>query len=231
MTKRTKRVAFGVLVVLVGFGAAVRTLLVSTHWQASGSMLPGIAMGERIVATPVDAVPTRGRIVVFDHPEHPEQSFVKRVVAVGGDTVEMTDDGAVKINGWAVPRCKVGAWSNAGAGDPAAPDGATRGELWLEHLGDARYLVFLAEGSSASPKGPWKVAPGGAFVVGDNRHNSHDSRMWFAGEGGSVPRNHVTGRLLFHDEPKLPKGAEGLAGALADCLAKRPAQTSPPPPP
>ncbi len=69
-------------------------------------------------------------------------------------------------------------------------------------------------------------------MLGDNRNNSHDSRMWNMGQGGGVPFGNTLGRLRGHEVPELPANAEGaaaLAPAIADCLAKRPSQTTPPP--
>ena len=45
--------------------------------------------------------------MVFKYPEHPEQDFVKRAVGIAGDKIEVRGDQLV-INGWDVPRCKVG---------------------------------------------------------------------------------------------------------------------------
>src|SRR5947209_20528146 len=90
--------------------------------------------------------------------------------------------------------------------------------------------------------------PGEVWVMGDNRNNSHDSRMWFGGRGGGVPFENIRGRALFvwlsvsdngmdwsregapvMGRPRLPPAAKGLEPQLALCLKIRPHVTTPPP--
>jgi signal peptidase I len=102
-------------------------------------------------------------------------------------------------------------------------------------------------------QGPFAVAPGETWVLGDNRNNSHDSRSWRAGLGAGVPFENIKGRAtivwmsygpgggiaqdrLFIDvlgPPVIPGGqSAALGGALEKCLRERPAraQTTPPAP-
>jgi signal peptidase I len=204
------------------------------HRQPSGSMWPTLQVGERIVTNRLSTDPERGVVVVFRYPEHPAQSFVKRIVGLPGDVVAVTN-GEVSINGWKVPRCIVG--QTAFAEEGAIGDSGIKheGMLAVEYLGAASYLVFDEKASFGSPndESRWSVAPGQYFVLGDNRNNSHDSRMWFGGAGGGVPFANTQGRVRGHDLPEMPRNAQGAASlvpALAACLAKRPAQTTPPPP-
>ncbi len=224
-TKKTKTV------LLVGAGVVLfaiiflRVVVVQSYKNPSGSMLPTLAVGERVLTTPFGATPRRGLAIVFRYPEHPDQSFMKRIVGMGGDRIEVAEDGETKINGWPIPRCKLGAWTHV---DPDSPAEKHEYVMYLEHLGQERYLVVQEPKSTFGSSGPYSVKEGESFVLGDNRNNSHDSRMWYGGNGGGVPRDHVQGRVLFRSEPKLPPGGEALAGALAECLAKRPAETNPP---
>jgi len=87
--------------------------------------------------------------------------------------------------------------------------------------------------------------------MGDNRNNSHDSRMWWGGQGGGVPFENVRGRALFvwlsvsdvgidwsrlgapvMGRPRLPTAMKHLEPGLAKCLHDRPSldKTVPPPP-
>jgi signal peptidase I len=191
--------------------------------QPSGSMYPTLIAGEHLLVSAIDKTPKRGSVLVFRYPEHREQHLCKRVIGLAGEVVEVKS-GRVYVNGWEVPRCFVGKH----AYDDVEGQ-HHEGELFLEHLGDATYLVFEEKGALFSDvQGPYRAAPDEYFVLGDNRNNSHDSRMWFGGQGGGVPNGDTIGRVRAHDEPKLPPGAESLRPALDACLAKRPAETNPP---
>jgi len=86
-------------------------------------------------------------------------------------------------------------------------------------------------------------------VMGDNRNNSHDSRMWWGGKGGGVPFANIRGKALFvwlsvtdsgfdfkrfgapvMGRPRLPAAMKGLEPAMDTCLRKQPplAETLPP---
>ena len=213
----------GSLGTLMGVGLG---LVFGIHKLPSGSMWPTLTVGERLFTTRLATQPFRGVVLVFRHPEHRGQLFAKRVVGLAGDVVSVKG-GEVTINGWNVPRCVVGRASYREQ-DMGGESGKHEGTLFVEWLGLASYLVFEEKSSFAEP-GEWKVAPGEYFVLGDNRNNSHDSRMWFGGKGGGVPLADTKGRIVGHETAEVPTGAEDLAPALAACLAKRPAQTDPPP--
>jgi signal peptidase I len=183
--------------------------------------------------------------MVFAFPEHPEQDFIKRVIALPGDKLE-AKNGHPIINGWEVPSCRVGAWSYS---DYDSPVTRHEGDLYVEYLGDESYLTFYDHASGAFPEyqGPFKAKEGEVWVMGDNRNNSHDSRMWFGGQGGGVPFENIRGRALFvwlsvsdngidwsrefapvMGRPRVPPAARGLEPQLEQCLRSRPAVTQPP---
>lgn len=175
----------------------------------AGSMLPTFEVGSHVSADTRVKVPARGDVFVFKFPEDPKQSFVKRVVALPGEKVEVRGK-VVTVNGVARPTCAVGAWSYM------EESTAHPGDLVLEKNGSAAYLVFYDSSAGSGFDGAWTVKPGEYFVLGDNRNNSHDSRMWFGGTGAGVPEANLEGRV---DGPKLtlPKGAESLAPSLERC--------------
>ena len=207
---------------LVGFaGIFTKFFLYATFRQPSGSMYPAIGPGQHFSFNRLDKTPVRGAAMVFHYPERPDQDFDKRVIGLPGDTIATTTD-SVSINGWTIPQCPLGDHRYHDKDDNA--DHA--GTLAVEFLGDATYLVFYESGSLAMAFGPYLVKSGEYFVMGDNRNNSHDSRMWFGGAGGGVPFDLTVGRVRLSGLT-LPPGAESLKPALDACLAKRPAKTLP----
>ena len=78
-------VAFFVLI-------ALRVFVFEMFRNPSGSMLPTLAVGDHFVVNKLAGAPAqRGDVIVFKFPEHPEQDFVKRVVATGGDVLDVTN--------------------------------------------------------------------------------------------------------------------------------------------
>lgn len=199
----------------------------------AGSMWPTLAVGDHVFANKMVKDAERGALVVFPLPENRKSTFVKRIVGMPGDELVLAH-GELTINGWKVPRCNVGPGWYRDASDPSSPDAKHEGMIAVEFLGKAAYLVFDDKGApDPETQGPYLVKAGEYFVMGDNRRNSHDSRTWFAGAGGGVPLADTVGRVRGHDVPTIRADQEGLAGlapALDACLAKRPSETTPPPP-
>jgi signal peptidase I len=253
------------ILVAVMVALGLRAFVVEAFKIPSGSMIPTLQVGDHIFvnkfsygpALPLTHArlwssmpPKRGDVLVFAFPEHPEQDFIKRVVAIPGDVLEARSGHPV-INGWEVPHCYVGVYSYA---EPDATFGSTHeGDLWVEYLGEEAYLT-LYDRASGFPEvqGPYTCKPGEVWVMGDNRNNSHDSRMWFGGQGGGVPFDNIRGRALFvwlsvgehgidwsrmgapvMGRPRMPAAMRSLEPAIDKCLKERPPldKTVPPPPP
>ncbi len=159
-----------VLVALVlAFG--VRTYVAQMFYIPSGSMLPTLQVGDRIV---VDKLSYRlhsvhrGDIVVFRRPplEHADYSdLVKRVIGLPGDTVSSVD-GRVYI------------------------DGKPLAEPWLPTPEPVTSPSPEAQGFSLNH--PYTVPAGEYFVMGDNRTNSEDSRYF-----GPIPADLIVGKMAF----------------------------------
>jgi len=219
--------------------------------------------------------PARGEVIVFQFPEHPEQDFIKRVIGIPGDRIEAID-GRPRINGWLAPRCKVGEFAYD-EGDGSFVRHSV-GDLYVEYLGKQAYLTFFdrsvmvggeparcakdtdcsagqgcADGLCGEYQGPYTVQPEEAFMMGDNRMNSHDSRGWFEGRGGGVPFSYIRGAALWvwmsftqtgtpawdrigvsvMGTPRLPKEYDvKLRPRIVQCMRERPPieATTPPPP-
>jgi len=249
-----------VMAVIVAF--ALRAFVIEAFKIPSGSMIPTLMVGDHIFvnkfiygpAIPLTHArlwtqmpPRRGDVIVFEFPEHPEQDFIKRVIAVEGDRLEARNGHPI-INGWEVPSCRIGPWSYS---EYDASVMRHEGDLYLEYLGDESFLTFYDRSSIgfSEYQGPYFAKKGEVWVMGDNRNNSHDSRMWFGGQGGGVPFGNIKGRALFvwlsvsengidwsregapvMGRPRLPPSAAALAPQLDQCLKMRPPTTRPPEP-
>ncbi len=251
-----EQLALAILVALV-----LRAFVFEAFKIPSSSMVPTLQVGDHIFVNKSsygpripftmsriwDSMPPRrGDVMVFQFPEKMEQDFIKRVIAIPGDTLE-AHGGHPMINGWEVPHCLVGTYRYA---DQEPPNSEREGELYVEFLEDQAFLTFFDQIGSAFPEtqGPFKVAPGEVWVMGDNRHNSQDSRLWWNGKGGGVPFANIKGRALFvwlsvgnsgmdwsrfgtsvMGTPHAPTGFAALEPKIRECLANKPAITTPPP--
>ena len=132
--------------------------------------------------TPAFTHPKRGEVIIFDYPPDPQKQYVKRLIGLPGDTVEMRE-GTVSIDGRVLVEPFV-MHSNPGS-DPTDEEFA-----WQRP-----FLVSTAEASAHPSRnnwGPLVVPEKHYFVLGDNRDNSSDSRYW-----GFVPDSLVRGRPMF----------------------------------
>ncbi len=250
------------ILVAIAVAMALRTFVVEAFKIPSGSMIPTLQVGDHIFVNKFSygpaipwthtrvwtkMPPDRGDVMVFAFPEHPEQDFIKRVIAIPGDRLEARSGHPV-INGWEVPSCNVGVYSYSELDSPLPRH---EGDLYVEFLEDEAYLTLYDRASGGFPEaqGPFIVKPGEVYVMGDNRNNSHDSRMWWGGQGGGVPFDNIRGRALFvwlsvsesgvdmtrlgapvMGRPRLPAAMQGLEPALDKCLRERPSldKTTPP---
>ena len=249
------------ILMAVAVAFALRAFVIEAFKIPSGSMIPTLMVGDHIFVNKFSYGPAipytksrvwngmpphRGDVMVFAFPEHPEQDFIKRVIVLPGDKLEARNGHPI-INGWEVPSCRVGSWTYS---DYDSPITRHEGDLYVEYLGDESFLTFYDRASGAFPEyqGPYTAKEGEVWVMGDNRNNSHDSRMWFGGQGGGVPFENIRGRALFvwlsvsdsgmdwsrefapvMGRPRLPAAAKALEPQLDQCLRNRPAVTNPPP--
>jgi signal peptidase I len=147
----------------------------------SGSMIPTLAVGEHIMTVKLGQTMGRGDVVVFRYPRDPEVMYIKRIVAMGGDTVEERD-GQLIVNGQAVARELLD--------EPCSlPDGESC-TAWRETLDGHPYKVVRL--ARAAAFGPVEIPADHVFVMGDNRDNSNDSRVW-----GPMPANMVVAKAAF----------------------------------
>jgi signal peptidase I len=167
----------------------------------------------RILAQP----PERGDVVVFALPRDPSQVYVKRVIGLPGDRVQMKD-GVLFLNGEAVPRRQAGQVA-------ISVDGReVQGTKYVETLPNGRThdIIKLADGP-LDDTAEFVVPEHGYFMMGDNRDNSLDSRVGpEAGGVGFVPAENLIGRVdrvLFSITPF--SGWLDAAGNLRDLRLSR----------
>ena len=134
--------------------------MVGTYEIPSGSMLDTIQIGDRVFSEKVSYYfrdPEQGDIITFADPENPQRTLIKRVIAVGGQTVDLKD-GYVYV------------------------DGKKLDEPYTE--GKQSLPLNTAYGVSVTY--PYTVPDGYLWVMGDNRTNSADSRYFGAVSKDSV---------------------------------------------
>lgn len=185
-----------ILLVSVLLFVLIRTFLVEAFKIPSGSMENTLQVGDFLLVNklvygaevpfthkrlPRLREPHRGDVIVFEYPDDRSKNFVKRLVGVPGDTVEMREGSLIR-NGSLVTESYVE--HTEPDMDPAAED-----FRWQKN-----YLVRTAAAAagytpSRNNWGPLVVPKGNYFVLGDNRDNSLDSRYW-----GWVPDSLIKGR-------------------------------------
>jgi signal peptidase I len=200
------------VVVAVILALFIRTFVVQAFKIPTGSMQPNLLIGDHLLVNKVIYSPSalpledrilakkpieRGHVVVFKFPEDPTRDFIKRVIGLPGETVEIKDK-TVYINGQALV-------------EPYAHFE----EPPLRH--DDPEYDLRSEGGRDN-WGPGVVPAGQLFVMGDNRDNSRDSRFW-----RFLPRDQVKGRALLvywsYNASREEYARTGLVAWIKDTLS------------
>jgi signal peptidase I len=182
MKKPVIREYFESLVIAVILALFVRTFVFQAFKIPSGSMEKGLLIGDHLIVNKMVFAPSmtglerallpdrdirRGDVVVFKYPKEPERDFIKRVIGLPGDRLELKQK-KVYINDQPIDESYVQFIAT-----PSAPGAALPGDLRENY-------------------GPVTVPDGQYFMMGDNRDNSEDSRYW-----GFLPKSYVKGQALF----------------------------------
>jgi signal peptidase I len=174
------------LIVIVMVVLLIRVFVAQAYNIPSGSMKPTLLVGDFILVNKLVyrfSEPKRGDIVVFKYPIDPNIDFIKRIVALPGEEVEVRNN-QVFINGKPLPLIEVGRGEENGV----------RKVIYEEVLPEGiKHKVQFYEDFPFSKRdfGPVVVPPNHYFVMGDNRDNSEDSRYW-----GFLPRENIVGKAF-----------------------------------
>lgn len=190
---------------------AIRSSLVEPFKIPSGSMYPTLYVGDFIFVNKfaygfklpfsdlfgkpkvlVDrAPPKRGDIIVFLYPRDPSVHYIKRVIGLPGDTVELKEK-IIYINNQPQPATEVDAALKDSTIDDIHDEryGKDHMRMFHEQLGDKKHLMMIdLHNDYNNHFGPITVPEGHIFVMGDNRDFSNDSRFW-----GFVPFENIAGK-------------------------------------
>lgn len=165
----------------------IKQELLEIFRTSSESMQPTLLPGDNVVVLKPrhDRAPERGDLVAFASPRDESQVFIKRVIGVAGDRIEL-DGHQLRINGAPLPTALDTQSSLA-----ESPGGA-EGQLWRETLGKHEYRTWHDDDASPAEPLDVTVEPESVFVLGDNRDQSFDSRHF-----GTVPLKLLRGRAVL----------------------------------
>jgi signal peptidase I len=183
--KSTAREYFESIVIAVILALFIRTFVVQAFKIPTGSMEENLLIGDHLLVNkfvlgpaptsvergllPIGTIKRRD-IIVFKYPEEPDRDFIKRVIGLPGETIELRDK-KVYVNGQPLDEPYVHFLQ--------PPSGESEQHEVTSFDVRERY-------------GPVTVPANHYFVMGDNRDNSQDSRYW-----GFLPRENVKGKALL----------------------------------
>lgn len=174
----------------------IRTFVVQAFKIPSGSMKPTLLIGDHLLVNKfiygikvpfIDRFiiqfkkPNRGDIVVFKWPKDESKDFIKRIIGVEGDTVELKRD-LLYVNGERIRQEYVEKYSDSEI---------SKADKYEEFIGEGKHHI-LDQYVRHENFGPITVPKNSIFVMGDNRDNSQDSRYW-----GFVSLNKIKGKALI----------------------------------
>ena len=208
------------IAVALGLVLVVRTVVAEPYQVPSPSMVPTLLTGDELIGSKFaygfskyslplgtlpdfegrlfDRAPQRGDVVVFRLPRDPGTTYVKRLIGLPGDRIQMKK-GRLYINDTLVPRREVGAYGS--------------GTLYVETLptlnggGREHELIEASDADRYDDTQVYEVPAKHYFMMGDNRDNSLDSRISAADGGvGFVPLENLVARadrLLMSSDPTV----------------------------
>ena len=208
LTENVKTIVYAILIAI-----GIRTVAFEPFNIPSGSMIPTLLVGDYLFVSKYSygysrfsmplspdlfsgrifgSVPKRGDVVVFKFPHDTSIDYIKRVIGLPGDRIQVKG-GQLYINGTLAPRKKIGDYVESDEGrrtvateyTETLPNGVQH--PILKEI-DAGYMNDTPE---------FQVPADHVFVMGDNRDNSSDSRIMDRTGVGYVPLENLVGRAEF----------------------------------
>lgn len=187
------------ILIAILFALIVRTFVLSGYRVPTSTMAPSLKPGDFIFSFRIPyglrlpltqkkfggAVPERGEVVVFTFPDQPRVNYVKRVIGIPGDLVEIKQ-GKLSVNG---KPFEYEAQPPDAIGDLPNFDEL---QVFSEKSPEGQRLIVLKKQGPWKDFGPLVVPQGEVFLLGDNRDLSDDSRYW-----GTVPIARIDGRVFM----------------------------------
>lgn len=195
----SKSIMLAVLLALV-----FRSVIASPYKIPSGSMIPTLKIGDfifvskfsygiKIPFTNKNMInfdgPKRGDVIVFIEPEKGELDFIKRVIGLPGDKIEVKED-VLFINDKSVDLKED--LNKDVLYDHPYPTIETMARLYTETFPEGNSHTIMEFKPRVEDFGPYVVPQGHYFMMGDNRDSSSDSRFW-----GFLPQKNIRGRAIF----------------------------------
>ena len=174
--------------------SCLRSSFADWNYVPTGSMKPTIEPGDKLFVNKMaydlrvpftktrlfeHSTPERGDVIVFECPYDPATTFVKRLIGLPGDLIEV-EHGFIKINGEPL---------NISVDDQETLIKVLSvGGFYTESLGEKTYTVRRVPTRNEIPPVRVRLPEGQFFAMGDNRDESGDSRSW-----GFVPKENIWG--------------------------------------
>ncbi|MCZ6638525.1 MAG: signal peptidase I [Candidatus Dadabacteria bacterium] len=203
LRQNIEALAFAIILALI-----IRTFVFQPFKIPSGSMIPTLLVGDHLLVnkfvygtkipfTDIEIFPIekikRGDVIVFTYPNYerdPSQNglyYIKRVVGLPGDEIDLNGRNLI-VNGEKIPIEYLATYSDERNSDQF--------DEYIEDLFGEDHTVIYRKGKEGTNKGSklpvTRVPEDKVFVMGDNRDNSRDSRIW-----GFVPMENIAGKAFI----------------------------------
>ncbi|MEO5362637.1 MAG: signal peptidase I [Magnetococcus sp. DMHC-8] len=206
------------IAVAVGIALVIRTFIIEPFKIPSGSMIPTLLVGDYLFVSKLayghrlpfararvgmGAGPQRGDVAVFEYPQDPRKDYIKRIIGLPGDRLTYRNK-RLYLNGEPVSYEATGQFFYKNEHGQETESLRLTEKLPPSEGTDAAAHDVLVRPFSYADIADTTVPPGHYFVMGDNRDNSNDSRVW-----GFVPAYRLVGKALIlfwswdHQEGRL----------------------------